>query len=53
MSRCEGFSGQVRDPVTELVATRRDEAVPLAVEGMSYGEIGVSAAAVFGEVWGI
>ena len=37
VSRCEGFSGQVRDPVTEIVLTRRDEAALLAVEGMEYG----------------
>ena len=39
MNRCEGFSGQVRDPVTEIAVTRRDESAPLAVEGMAYGEI--------------
>ena len=42
---------QIRDPVTELIVTRRDEATPLAVEGVSYGESDIAAVAVFGEVW--
>ena len=49
----EGFYGQVRKPVKELFVTRRDEATPLSVKGMAYGEIGVTAVAVFGEVCGI
>ena len=53
MSRCEGFDGQVREPVTELVVMCRYKAAPLAGEGMAYGEISVSAVAVFGEVWGL
>ena len=53
VSRCEGFSGQVRDPVTELVLTRCDKAAPLAVKRVAYGESGVVAFAVMGEVWGI
>ena len=48
MSRCEGFSGQVRDPVTELVVTRQDKSAPLEVEGISYGESGVAAVAILG-----
>ena len=27
---------QIRDPVTELIVTRRDKAAPLAVEGVAY-----------------
>ena len=53
MSRCESFSRQVHDPVTDLVVTRRDKAYPLAFEGMAYGESGVAAIALMGEVWGI
>ena len=44
---------QIRDPVTELIMTRRDEATPLAVEGVVYGKFDVAAIAVFGEVWGL
>ena len=53
MNRCEGFAGQVRDLITELVVTRRDKASPLVVKGMEYGEIGVADVSVFGEVWGL
>ena len=49
----EGFVVQVRDPVVELVVTHRDKATPLAVKGMAYGEIGVAAVTLFGEVWGL
>ena len=31
----ECFAGQVRDPVLELAMTRRDEANPLEVKGMT------------------
>ena len=31
MSRDENFSGQVQDPIQEIVVTRRDKAVPLVV----------------------
>ena len=34
---CEGFAGQVRNPVMELIVTLRDKAAPLAVEGMADG----------------
>ena len=53
MSRCEGFTGQVNDPITELFMALRDKDAPLAVEGMAYGEIGVAAVAVSGAVWGL
>ena len=53
MSRCEVFAGQFCDLVMEIVMTRRDEAAPLSVEGISYGEIGVAAVAVLGGVWGL
>ena len=42
---------QIRDPVTELIVTRRDEATPLAFKGVADGEAGVAAVAVFREVW--
>ena len=49
----ESPARQIRDPVTELIVTRRDEATPLSVEGVADGEPGFAAVAVFGEVWGI
>ena len=42
---------QIRDPVTDLIVTRHDEATPLTVEGVAYGEAGVAAVTVFREVW--
>ena len=47
----EGPARQIRDPVTEIIMARRDEAAPLAIEGVTNGEFGVAAVAVFGEVW--
>ena len=47
------ISGQVYDPVTELVMTRLDEAAPLAIEGAENRKFGVAAVTVVGEVWGI
>ena len=44
---------QIRDPFTELIVTRRDEATSLAVKGVADRKLGVAAVAVFGEVWGI
>ena len=49
----EGPARQIRDPVTELIMMRRDEATPLSVEGKTNGKFGVAAVAVFGEVWGL
>ena len=49
----ESPASQIRDPVTELIVTRCDEAIPLAVEGVANGKPGVAAVAVFGEVWGL
>ena len=43
MRSCEDFSGQVRNPITELIVTRCDKGSPLAFKGMAYGEIGVAA----------
>ena len=48
----ESPARQIRDPVTELIMTRHDEATPLAVEGVANGKFGVAAVAVFGGVWG-
>ena len=45
MSWSKGFVGQFRDPVTEIIVTRRDEASPRAIEGMSNGEGAVAAVA--------
>ena len=47
----ESPARQIRDPVTELIVTRRDEATPLAVEGVVNVNPGVAAVALFGEVW--
>ena len=44
----KGFSGQVRDPVTELIVTRCDKAALLLVKGMADEEVGVAAVPVFG-----
>ena len=49
----ECFSGQVYDPVPELVMTRRNEDAPLAIKGMTYLEFGVVDVTVLVEVWGI
>ena len=49
----EGPARQIRDPVTELIMTRRDQATPLAVEGVANGKFVVAAFTVFGEVWGL
>ena len=49
----EIFSGQVLNPVTELVVMRHDKAAPLTVEGVVYRKGGVASIVVTGEVWGI
>ena len=48
----ESFSGQVREPVTEIVLTCCDKAAPITVKGMAYEKSGVAAVAVSREVWG-
>ena len=48
MRGSEGFSGQICDPVLELVITRSDESAPLAVEGVADGKFGVAAVTLFG-----
>ena len=53
MSRCEGFSRQIHDPVTELIVTRRDKDALIVVKGMAYRESGVAAVTLLGGVWGI
>ena len=50
---CKGFSGQVCDPVTELIVMRHEKAAHLVVKGISDGEVGVAAVVVFREVWGL
>ena len=49
----EGLARQICDLVTELIVTRLDEATPLAIKGVVYGESGIAAVAVFGEVRGL
>ena len=44
---------QIRNPVTELIVRRRDEATLIAVEGVAYAESIIAAVAFFGEVWGL
>ena len=53
MKRGERYSGQVRNPVTELVVTRCDKAVPFSVKGMSDRESGFASVALMREVWGL
>ena len=53
MSWSKVFSGQVRDPVTDLIVTQRDEASPISVEGTANIEGGVVAVAEFRKVWEI
>ena len=53
MHGCEGFSGKVRYPVTELLMLHHDEAKRFAVKGMADSEGGVAAITYFGYVWGI
>ena len=47
------FSGQVSDPFTELVVTRREKAATLTVEGMPYIEGDVAVVALVRETWWI
>ena len=49
----EIFTGQVRDPVTELFVTRREKAATLAVKVMADGKSVVVAIALMMYVWGI
>ena len=53
MSRCEVFAVQLCDPVMDLVIMRCAKAAPISVEGMAYGELGVAAIVVLGEVLGL
>ena len=50
MREGEGFAYQVCHPVLELVMTRRDEAAPISIEGITKGEFGVAAFKVIREV---
>ena len=38
----KGFSGQVRDPMTELIVKRRDQAALFAVKGVVNGESNIA-----------
>ena len=53
MREGKSFSGQVRDPVTELVVTRRDKAAWISVKSTTDEKIGFAAVEVMTEVWGI
>ena len=46
----EIFSGQVRNPATELLVTRRNKAEPLAVKGMADVKSFVAAVAAMREI---
>ena len=39
----KGFSGQVRNPITEIIAMRREEDTLITIEGTESGEGGVAA----------
>ena len=47
------FAVQVSYPVPELFMTRRDEAAPIAIKGVTNGEFVFKAVTVIGEVWGL
>ena len=47
----ESFSGQVRNPVTELLRMRCDEAALLTIEAVENRKVGVVAVTLMGEVW--
>ena len=49
----EIFAGQVRNPVTEIVIMRRDEASPVTVNGVANIIVGVAAVTSLGEVRGL
>ena len=53
MSRCEGVSGQVCYPVTELIVMRRDEAALFTIKGVTDEEFCVEAITVRWEVRGL
>ena len=53
MSRCEGLSGQVCYPVTELIVTRRDKAALFTVKGVTDGEFGVASITMQWEIRGL
>ena len=48
----ELFSGQVRDPVMELVMTRRDQVAPLTIKGVEFRKFSVLAVTVMGRYGG-
>ena len=48
MSRGETVSGQVCDPIMELVVTRCDKADPLVLKVMAYGENGIGSFTIMG-----
>ena len=52
---CEGVKALMPGlrPRPGIVMKRRYEAAPLAVEGVANCKFGVSAVAIFGEVWGL
>ena len=50
MREDERFPGQVRDPVTDIVMTHRDEATSLTIKGVAIRKVGVASVTVVGEV---
>ena len=50
MRRGESFSGQVCDPIPELIMTRRDKASPLTIEDVTNGGFCVAAVTLIGGV---
>ena len=50
MSWIKVFASQLRNPITDLIVTRCDEAILVAVEGMTNGEGRVAAVPEFRKV---
>ena len=49
----EGPARQIRDPVTELIMTRRDKDTPLAVEGVANGNLVLQPSQCLGRSGGL
>ena len=53
MSRCEGLTGQVCYPITELIVTRREEAALFTVKDVTDCEPCLTPISMRREVWGL
>ena len=53
MRGSEVFSGQVCNPVLDLIMTRRADAAPLEVKEVENCKFVIAAITEFGEVWGV